>query len=170
MEDCPKHNNSWELWKEVWETSAYKAYRHQHINHPAHHFPPASAHTAADSSNISAPAAKPNDHHQLRGHDLRQRAPVMIPSHHNPESASSNSDHQMITERSVVIFECSSALTSSVIIERSPALILSVLNMRSLLLNECSPLLSEPSALLNEPLLYGIEDQLLFTESTSDVS
>ena len=56
--DYTDDNNSWEQWEEVWETSAYKVFRRQHKNNPAHHFPPASAHTAANKSSTPAPAAR----------------------------------------------------------------------------------------------------------------
>lgn len=57
--DYTSDNNSWEPWEEIWETSAYKSFRRQHRNNPAHHFPPNSAHTIANkSSTPNVPARR----------------------------------------------------------------------------------------------------------------
>lgn len=46
--DFSSDEDSWEPWEQVWETSAYKAFRRQHQKDPRYHFPPSSAHTSAN--------------------------------------------------------------------------------------------------------------------------
>ncbi|RXK41367.1 hypothetical protein M231_01272 [Tremella mesenterica] len=52
-QDFSEAHNSWEPWEEVYETSAYKAFRRQHLKDETHHFPPASAHRKTPSRHIT---------------------------------------------------------------------------------------------------------------------